>query len=72
MMSRKPSESMTRQAEMLMGTHITRLDLYDAELSFIDSEFRMDAKLTKIDSIANNTQSTIPKNSSYVFPPPTS
>jgi hypothetical protein len=33
---------------MLMGTHITRLDLYDAELSSVDGEFKMDAKLTKV------------------------
>ena len=47
MMSKKPSESMTRQVEMLMETHITRLDLYDAELSSIDGEFGMESKLTK-------------------------
>ncbi len=47
MMSKKPSESMTRQVEMLMGTHTTRLDLYDAELSSIDGEFGMESKLTK-------------------------
>ena len=36
--------------EMLMGTHTTQLqlELYDAELSSIDGEFKMDAKLTKV------------------------
>jgi hypothetical protein len=61
MMSKKPSESMTRQVEMLMGTHTTRLDLYDADLSSIDGEFRMDAKLTKV----NKTQLLTIPNPQY-------
>ena len=48
MMNKKPSERTTRQVEMLMGTHTTQLELYDAELSSIDGEFKMDAKLTKV------------------------
>ena len=48
MIKKKPSERTTRQAEMLMGTHTTQLELYDAELSSIDGEFKMDAKLTKV------------------------
>ena len=61
MMSKKPSESMTRQVEMLMGTHTTQLDLYDADLSSIDSEFRMDAKLMKV----NKTQLLTIPNPQY-------
>ena len=54
MMSKKPSESMTRQVEMLM-------DLHDADLSSIDGEFRMDAKLTKV----NKTQLLTIPNPQY-------
>ena len=68
MMNKKPSERTTRQVEMLMGTHTTQLELYDAELSSIDGEFKMDAKLTKV----NKSQSTIPTNGRDIFPPTTS
>ena len=61
MMDKKPSESTTRQVEMLMGTHITRLDLYDVELSSVDGEFKMEAKLTKV----NKAQLLIISNPQY-------
>ena len=61
MMRKKPSESTTRRVEMLMGTHTTKLELYDAELSSIDGEFKMDVKLTKV----NKTQLLTIPNPQY-------
>ena len=61
MMRKKPSKSTTRRVEMLMGTHTTKLELYDAELSSIDGEFKMDVKLTKV----NKTQLLTIPNPQY-------
>ena len=61
MMRKKPSESNTRHVEMLMGTHTAKLELYDAELSSIDGEFKMDVKLTKV----NKTQLLTIPNPQY-------
>jgi hypothetical protein len=49
MLNKKPSQSMTKQVETLMGTHFTKLEVYDAELSSFDEKFKMDVKLTKVD-----------------------
>ena len=61
MMRKKPSESTTRRVEMLMGMHTTKLELYDAELSSIGGEFKMDVKLTKV----NKTQLLTIPNPQY-------
>ena len=60
-MRKKPSESTTRRVKMLMDTHTTKLELYDAELSSIDGEFKMDVKLTKV----NKTQLLTIPNPQY-------
>ena len=48
MLNKKPSQTMTKQVETLMGTHFSNLEVYDVELSSFDGKFKMDVKLTKI------------------------
>ncbi|CAB4024365.1 Hypothetical predicted protein [Paramuricea clavata] len=45
----KPSEASTKRIEMLMGSHLTRMETYDVIVQSLDNSFKMDAKLTKVD-----------------------
>ena len=48
MMHKKPSEVTTKHVEMLMGSHVSKSETYDAVLGSIDNTFQMDVKLRKV------------------------
>ena len=49
LLKKKPIETSTKRVEMLMGSHLTRMERYDVVAQSLDGSFRMDAKFTKVD-----------------------
>ena len=48
MLNKKPCETSTKRVEMLMGSHLTRMETFDVTVQSLDSTFTMDTKLTKV------------------------
>ena len=48
MLNKKPCETLTKRVEMLMGSHLTKLETYDVTVQSLDNTFKMDTKLTKV------------------------
>ena len=48
MLNKKPCETSTKRVEMLMGSHLTKLETYDVTVQSLDNTFKTDTKLTKV------------------------
>ena len=48
MLNKKPCETSTKWVEMLMVSHLTRMETFDVTVQSLDSTFTMDTKLTKV------------------------
>jgi hypothetical protein len=46
LLNKKPSDASTKRIEMLMGSHLTRMETYDVIVQSLDNSFK---KLTKVD-----------------------
>ena len=48
MLNKKPCETSTKRVEMLMGSHLTKLETFDVTVQSLDNTFKTDTKLTKV------------------------
>ena len=48
LLTRKPCDVSTKRVEMLMGSHLTRMETYSVVVESLDGSFQMDTKLTKV------------------------
>jgi hypothetical protein len=39
--NKKPSEASTKRIEMLMGSHLTRMEMYDVTVESLDNSFKI-------------------------------
>ena len=48
LLTKKPCDVSTKRVEMLMGSHLTRMESYNVVIESLDSSFRMDTTLAKV------------------------
>ncbi len=48
LLTKKPCDVSTKRVEMLMGSHLTRMETYSVVVESLDGSFQMDTKLTKV------------------------
>ena len=48
MLNKKSCKISTKRVEMLMGSHLTKLETYNITIQSLDNTFKMDTKLTKV------------------------
>ena len=49
MLKIKPSQTRTSRIDMLMASKTTRLEIYDAQIEALDTDYAMDVKLIKVE-----------------------